>query len=483
MDTSGKIRRECGTTDQSKDRRQAVQGSSALVKRRLAMKELRERRKHYVGTLCVQEEDIGDDAPERRKRRRADSEMQPAKKKIKPSRISSGDISGHDSSNFLQSMEGDLPTDTQLTLCKEEIARIMLSRDILERWVHAPFFNRTVKGCFVRVSIGSNAGKTACCCEISGVVETDKAYQLGNTRTNKGLNIKYGTDCHVVGLEYVSNQNLSDSEFLQWKTTTLAAGSTVPTGEQIKRKVADIEAALNHSYSEDDVKSMVTERERFRQTPCNYAMKKIRLMRKMEVAEENCDEDIARKLALELKMLENTVEEMHGKQSSKARIENYVNYCNRRWNTEERKKVLNEGGKKNEDLVFDPFARRRCQPKIITGKRKRVTAEDSETPKVTQHPELYQEKVVNEDAKKDEELLEDLFNRRPSKPKRVTSTRKQLSAENSGVLIANDQPELHQEGMDNPTTIRRAEDHVKATGKDIAYDLYQCHDFELDIDI
>lgn len=35
-----------------------------------------------------------------------------------------------------------------------------LSRYKLAQFVHAPFFNKTVIGCFVRIGIGQNAGKS-----------------------------------------------------------------------------------------------------------------------------------------------------------------------------------------------------------------------------------------------------------------------------------------------------------------------------------
>lgn len=42
--------------------------------------------------------------------------------------------------------------------------------------------------------------------EIIDVCETAKIYQLGNTRTNKGLKLRHGAQDRVFRLEFISNQ-------------------------------------------------------------------------------------------------------------------------------------------------------------------------------------------------------------------------------------------------------------------------------------
>jgi len=51
------------------------------------------------------------------------------------------------------------------------------------------------------------------------VVETAKIYQLGKTRTNKGLRLRHGEQERVFRLEFVSNSDFTDSEFFKWKET------------------------------------------------------------------------------------------------------------------------------------------------------------------------------------------------------------------------------------------------------------------------
>lgn len=69
---------------------------------------------------------------------------------------------------------------------REEVNLIRLSRHKLERFVHMPFFDRIVKGCFVKIGIGQQGSMSIYrVAEVIGVYETVKVYVLGNTRTNK----------------------------------------------------------------------------------------------------------------------------------------------------------------------------------------------------------------------------------------------------------------------------------------------------------
>ncbi|KAL4718446.1 hypothetical protein ACJJTC_003214, partial [Scirpophaga incertulas] len=90
---------------------------------------------------------------------------------------------------------------------REQINKLRLSRFKLERLVHLPFFARVVTGCFVRIGIGNNNGNPVYrVAEIMDVYETAKVYNLGGTRTNRGLKLRHGAQDRVFRLEFVSNQ-------------------------------------------------------------------------------------------------------------------------------------------------------------------------------------------------------------------------------------------------------------------------------------
>lgn len=46
----------------------------------------------------------------------------------------------------------------ELNTC-EQLNKLRLSRYKMERFVHLPFFDRVVSGCFVRIGIGNNNGR------------------------------------------------------------------------------------------------------------------------------------------------------------------------------------------------------------------------------------------------------------------------------------------------------------------------------------
>uniref|UniRef100_A0A914RSY7 Plus3 domain-containing protein n=1 Tax=Parascaris equorum TaxID=6256 RepID=A0A914RSY7_PAREQ len=112
--------------------------------------------------------------------------------------------------------------------CLADIQRIRLSRYKLAKFVHAPFFTKTVVGCFVRIGIGKNkegrsvyrvdrGDDVGVAAQVLDVVETAKVYQLETTRTNKGLKLKHGKDERVYRLEFVSNSPFTEHEFMKWR--------------------------------------------------------------------------------------------------------------------------------------------------------------------------------------------------------------------------------------------------------------------------
>jgi RNA polymerase-associated protein RTF1 len=72
-----------------------------------------------------------------------------------------------------------------------DMNNIRLSRHKLERFVHMPFFDRIVKGCYVKIGIGQHNNMPVYrVAEVINVYETAKIYNLGNTRTNKASQLQ-----------------------------------------------------------------------------------------------------------------------------------------------------------------------------------------------------------------------------------------------------------------------------------------------------
>lgn len=59
-------------------------------------------------------------------------------------------------------------------------------------------------------------------------------------------------------LEFVSNQEFSESEYHKWIEATTAAGNSMPTQEQVKEKQSDIKEAINYEFNEQDIERIVS---------------------------------------------------------------------------------------------------------------------------------------------------------------------------------------------------------------------------------
>ncbi|XP_020288201.1 RNA polymerase-associated protein RTF1 homolog [Pseudomyrmex gracilis] len=336
------------------------------------------------------------------------------------SRSSSSDSRDSDSDNDKKSVASAKakPKKPVYINTKEDLNKIRLSRHKMERFVHLPFFDRVVQGCFVRIGIGNNNGKPVYrVAEISGVCETGKIYQLGGTRTNKGLKLRHGAQERVFRLEFVSNQEFTDSEFFKWKETCALQGISMPTFDEVDQKLKDIKEALVYEFKEEDIEKIVREKERFKQAPYNYAMKKAQLMRERDAANCRGDDETASRLNQELSELEERASELDKMRTATISSISYINDRNRKKNVEEAEKAIMEELKANKGKkIDDPFTRRSTKPRMVY---KPEDESDTVTmvlvnDKVSPHPtgdsvSTANDKENGQDSKK-KQSTEDLFN-------------------------------------------------------------------------
>lgn len=252
---------------------------------------------------------------------------------------------------------------------KDELAKIRLSRHKLEKWCHMPFFKETVTNCYVRVGIGNHEGRAVYrVAEIVDVVETAKIYQLGTTRTNKGLKLRHGTSERVYRLEFVSNQDFTDSEFFKWKEAMMLAGLVLPTTEDVHRKLKDLQSAHAYKFKDSDVDKIVAEKSRFKKNPHNYALKKTELLKKREEAEINGHLEETVKFQEELDKLEERAEDLDKLRSQAISSISYINQRNRQQNLVEKAKAMKAEFAESRGAVADPFTRRHSRPTLVTKK-------------------------------------------------------------------------------------------------------------------
>uniref|UniRef100_A0A1E1WLS4 Plus3 domain-containing protein n=1 Tax=Pectinophora gossypiella TaxID=13191 RepID=A0A1E1WLS4_PECGO len=247
---------------------------------------------------------------------------------------------------------------------RDQINKLRLSRFKLERLVHLPFFARVVTGCFVRIGIGNNNGNPVYrVAEIIDVYETAKIYNLGNTRTNKGLKLRHGTQDRVFRLEFVSNQEFTDSEFQKWFKAIKDANKKPPTMDFVRSKILEVKEALMYEFKEEDIEKIVAEKERFRSHPTNYAMKKTQLMKERDVAQLRGDDELVMDLNAKIQELEERASHLDKTRTSSIQSISYINNRNRKMNVESAEKAIMEEVKANKGKKQDdPFTRRHTKP-------------------------------------------------------------------------------------------------------------------------
>uniref|UniRef100_A0A452IER1 RNA polymerase-associated protein RTF1 homolog n=1 Tax=Gopherus agassizii TaxID=38772 RepID=A0A452IER1_9SAUR len=311
---------------------------------------------------------------EREKRKNRTAELLAKKQPLKTSEVYSDDEEeeeddkSSEKSDLLNTEE--IPPKSQPVSLPEELNRVRLSRHKLERWCHMPFFAKTVTGCFVRIGIGNHNSKPVYrVAEITGVVETAKVYQLGGTRTNKGLQLRHGSDQRVFRLEFVSNQEFTESEFMKWKEAMFSAGMQLPTLDEINKKEVSIKEALNYKFNDQDIEEIVKEKERFRKAPPNYAMKKTQLLKEKAMAEDLGDQDKAKQIQDQLNELEERAEALDRQRTKNISAISYINQRNREWNIVESEKALVAESHNMKNQQMDPFTRRQCKPTIVSNSR------------------------------------------------------------------------------------------------------------------
>ncbi|THD26144.1 RNA polymerase associated protein RTF1 [Fasciola hepatica] len=259
----------------------------------------------------------------------------------------------------------------ELVRTVQDLSRIRLSRFKLEKWVHMPFFDDLIKGCFVRIHIGLNQGVPIYrCAEIVDVVETPKIYDLGDTRTNKGVVLRVGRDQSTFRLAFVSNSEFLPSEFDSWMRRINEAGMKPPTMAFVREKTAKIQDAIIRPIKDSRVVDQIIQsKKRFQKAPTNFALRKAELMKQREVAEADGDTEALRKLDLELEDIEAQADKIDRRRTLGFKSITSINQRNRVLSVLQAEEAIRkESEEARTSKEEDPFTRVHSQPVIVTKK-------------------------------------------------------------------------------------------------------------------
>ncbi|XP_003744270.1 RNA polymerase-associated protein RTF1 homolog [Galendromus occidentalis] len=348
----------------------------------------------------------------------SDSDASSTKRSASRSRSRSRSPSRSRSSSRSRSRSSDSDSDSASSRHSEErvvhvntrdqLSQIRLSRFRLEKWLFMPFFAKTVVGCFVKIGVGQMGGaQNYRIAEILEVVETPKVYQCGKNRTNRGLKLKHGKEERIYRIEYVSNQEFTENEFQKWMAAMGVDNIGLPTVSFIEKKKKDLEAANNHSCSANDIQQMVDEKKKFKKNPHNYAMAKTEVMKKKEMAEQQGDQEEARKWSEELDRLEDRAKELDKQRTSTISAIAYINERNRQKNIVDIERAILEEAKKNKLKADDPFTRRKCAPSLVTKKNvvEKISSEQLKTLEEMKKKDQERRRLEEENQKREADEL------------------------------------------------------------------------------
>uniref|UniRef100_A0A1I7U1R2 Plus3 domain-containing protein n=1 Tax=Caenorhabditis tropicalis TaxID=1561998 RepID=A0A1I7U1R2_9PELO len=256
-----------------------------------------------------------------------------------------------------------------------DLRKARLSRHKLSLLVHAPFFNSTVIGCFVRIGQGMMSGPESKyrIWKIIGVEETNKVYDLEGKRTNKSIKCQLGQSERLFRMQFVSNFDFEKVEFEEWFAATKTHG-TIPTVDVMEKKQEDIMRALNHKYSDRELNAMIQEKSKFQNITRNFAMTKAGLSKEKELAQQRGDMKEAERIQKQIDEIERHAYELDKEKSKSIRAIAFINNRNR---TQIKDQVLSGKLKIKENPQDDPFTRKRGGMRIVSGSKSKISASPS----------------------------------------------------------------------------------------------------------
>jgi hypothetical protein len=129
----------------------------------------------------------------------------------------------------------------------EHLLPVVLSRDTIEGWLSHGFFEALVKGCFVRLGVGTTpAGKPHYhLAQIVGVENDPKPYRVMRRETRKTLLVRLGGESlRAFRISYVSNSPPLAAEFAEWHRGAASRGVLLEDLLKKARLIAPVRAGV-----------------------------------------------------------------------------------------------------------------------------------------------------------------------------------------------------------------------------------------------
>ncbi|ORX58284.1 plus-3-domain-containing protein [Hesseltinella vesiculosa] len=212
-------------------------------------------------------------SPERRSRRRSNDEFD----YNQSDEWSASEEEREDKSKF------DFPS-------LEQIHHAGFTRQMMEQWMYAPFFEKTIVGSFVRLNLGAKSDRGAesayRLCEVVAVKPYHKVYKMSNgVPCNQGLLLKHGKSEKVFEMTLISNQPVTKSEYDRYKNTLLYEKVRPPTVLQTENTLDAIKAAKSYVLNHEEVAAMVDRKKQVNGQNTNIAMERAEVLARLQHAQ------------------------------------------------------------------------------------------------------------------------------------------------------------------------------------------------------
>ena len=141
-------------------------------------------------------------------------------------------------------------------------------------------------------------------------------------------------------MEFVSNNGYTESEFQKWIEACATHDVHLPTLDHIEKKKKDIQDLLYYQFSNDDIDKIIQEKARFNNSPTNFAVAKMMLIKEKEQASQRGDDDAIEKINGQLADLDEKAIDLDKRRTSTIASISYINERNRKNNVEKAERAI-----------------------------------------------------------------------------------------------------------------------------------------------
>ena len=155
------------------------------------------------------------------------------------------------------------------------------------KWLYAPFFESTIRGCFVRLGLGMDKQTRQNIyrvCQVFAVRPYHRSYKVDGVVSKVALVLRHGAAEKEFLIEMLSNSPITQSEFDRWLATMRHDKQRLPTHTEIQAASTALTEARQHVYTHEEIDEIVRKKEQVYNVPKNLVMEKIELVAKWETA-------------------------------------------------------------------------------------------------------------------------------------------------------------------------------------------------------